>query len=468
MGKATCPGALRQGIQGRSPGASIKVLATSSSSRRYTEASTHRMAGSSLLAAIFAQGPKQGQLVTNNLRPAEVDPGAEFPLVLSAREGGDLVGHVVINSLLRGRAHGGLRMAPTVSVPELSALARTMTLKYGYLRLPFGGAKAGVIGDPEGPVDERQAALDRFARALAPELRSRVYVPAADMGTDAPAVRNALVCAGVPVARRQLRASHSGHYTAITVLHAARCAAESLGWGLEGKTAMVEGFGKVGATLATLLVAAGVRLVGLSTSMEACIGRRDWTCGLSPGPRRPSAHALCSRPLLGTPTASPRLIGLKADILFPCASYETIHASNWQTVQARMVCPGANNGLSPEAEAALVEHGTMVVPDFVANCGGVLGSVLEFASLGRDEIEMLLARQVSLHVPRLVAEAERQGLTLRQVAERLARQRFEGMAKADDSRSGRVILVRRRDGLLPAWTTMIIFHSQTRNKAYLS
>ena len=361
----------------------------------------------------------------------------EFPLTLTARSGDQLLGHVVIDSLLRGRAHGGLRMSPGVGVPELTALARTMTLKYGYLRLPFGGAKGGVIGDPEASAGVRQDLLNRFALAIAPELQARLYVPAADMGTDALSVRSALISAGVPVASRQIRATRSGHYTAWTVLHAARQACESMGWNLTGRTAIVEGFGKVGSVLAQLLGDAGVRLVGVSTSH----GGLYHPDGLDLYAVNQASALLGPRFVhqasLGTCVPSPELLSHPTELFFPCAAFESIRSTNCESVQARLVCPAANNGLSRSAEEALVARGTMVVPDFVSNCGGVLGSVLEFASLSRAEIEFMLARQVESHLPRLIAEASRQGRSLRELAEGLALERFEGMARQEEGQKRR-------------------------------
>ena len=108
-------------------------------------------------------------------------------LVCTVVEDSTVMGYVVIDSTVGGRSCGGLRMLPDVDEAEIRSLGRAMTLKYGFLGLPQGGAKAGVRGDPEAPQAERWRRLVEFGRAIAPLLRSHVYIPGTDMGTEDPA-----------------------------------------------------------------------------------------------------------------------------------------------------------------------------------------------------------------------------------------------------------------------------------------
>ncbi|MDI7277102.1 MAG: Glu/Leu/Phe/Val dehydrogenase dimerization domain-containing protein, partial [Anaerolineae bacterium] len=98
-----------------------------------------------------------------------------------------------------------------VDEEEIRGLARAMTLKYGFLGLPQGGAKAGVRGDPEAPLPERRERLLAFARAIAPLLQRRIYVPGTDMGTDNADIRTLLQVVGVRVKARELRGTDSGY-----------------------------------------------------------------------------------------------------------------------------------------------------------------------------------------------------------------------------------------------------------------
>ena len=365
-------------------------------------------------------------------RPSKA-PAGNLPFVDVVTGDGHCVGWIVIDSLLRSRAHGGLRMSPTVDEAELRALARTMTLKYGYLRQPFGGAKAGVRGDPDAPAEERRQLLTQFASAASPLLRSRTYVPAPDMGTDVNDIRLVFEQAGVRVSPRQLRVSRSGTYTALTTFTSAVQIARYLGIGLEGARVAIEGFGRVGSALATLLVDAGARLVAASTSRGALYD----PAGLDVGSLARVAAEFGSRVVHHFDRArrlpAEALPTLPVELLFPCGGFHTIHGLMSDEIKARVVCPGANNALTPDAEARLFERDVLVVPDFVANCGGVLGSILEFASIRTTEIERSLRTHTETHIGRLMVRARQEGVSLRRVAEALAMRRFEEMSRATRS-----------------------------------
>src|SRR3990172_969239 len=187
-------------------------------------------------------------------------------LTCIVKDAGRTLGFLVVDTFVAGRSHGGVRMHPDVTAEEIGLLARTMSLKYAFLGLPFGGAKAGVIGDPEAPLEERRRRLGQFGRALAELLRKELFVPAADMGTDHEDIRHLLRQAGVPMQGRRLPAVSSGYYTAHSVLAGLREMARSQGRGLAGLKVAIEGFGKVGSQLAELLAQAGARVVAISTS----------------------------------------------------------------------------------------------------------------------------------------------------------------------------------------------------------
>ncbi len=193
----------------------------------------------------------------------------------------------------------------------MRGLARAMTLKYGFLGLAQGGAKAGVRGDPEAPLEERRRCLGEFGRAIAPLLLGRTFVPGTDMGTDNADIAWLLAAAGRRLAPRELRGTQSGYYTALSVALSAREATKHIGLELSACRVAIEGLGRVGSPLATLLRAAGARVVAVSTSRGAIYdpegldverlvalgtragqprGRGLSRCG-APGPRRPSRAA---------------------------------------------------------------------------------------------------------------------------------------------------------------------------------
>jgi glutamate dehydrogenase/leucine dehydrogenase len=163
-------------------------------------------------------------------------------LIYTVASGSEVSGYVVIDSMVAGRSCGGLRMLPDVDKEEMSGLARSMTLKYGFLGLPQGGAKAGVRGDPASPRSLRWRLLKDFAGAIEPLLKTHTYAPGADMGTDNADIRYLLHSIGFSIKRRELRENHSGYYTARTVLAGVIQAAGHLALSLEGCTAAIEDF----------------------------------------------------------------------------------------------------------------------------------------------------------------------------------------------------------------------------------
>jgi len=344
--------------------------------------------------------------------------------VCTVTEGRDVAGYVVIDSVVSGRSCGGLRIAPGLDEAEVRALARGMTLKFGFLGLPQGGGKAGIRGDPDAPEPERRARIEAFGRAIAPLLQGGVYLPATDMGTDIEDIRHLLTAAGVNPRRRELRSPRTGYYTAVTVFAGARQAARVLGLRLAGATAAIEGFGKVGGALAELLDGAGVRVVAVSTSRGAI---HD-PAGLDVPRLVRLAAEFGSRVVEVYPHAKrlerEALLEAPVDLLCPCARHESVHAGNAGTIAARAIVPGANNPVTFEAEEALFVRGTLCLPCFITNCGGVLGGTMEFAGVDRATIADFMDRHVGARIGEVLDEAARQGVPPRAVAEPLALRRF--------------------------------------------
>lgn len=373
-------------------------------------------------------------------------------------EEGALLGWVGLDSAICGRSRGGLRMVPDLQRVEIEKLARAMTLKYGLLGLPQGGGKGGLFGDPEAPAAERAKALGRFARAAAELLRERRYVPDADMGTTGREIQQMLGTLGLRVARREHRGETSGVYTAATVLAGARAgaAAQGMEWG--GSRVVVEGFGKVGAPLARMCVEAGARVVGVSTRH----GGLHEPGGVNVA-RLVELQGVDARLALTAYAAGhegSRLVeldelkGLPAEIFCPCARHDSIGVEEVKRMEARVVSCGANSPITAQGEETLAQRGILAVPDFVANCGGVLGGTMEFAGWRADEILRFCGEVFGPRVERLLKEAGRSGRPLRGYCEEVARERFAAVKERAErgSWSGRVVeagLSVYREGFLP-------------------
>lgn len=368
--------------------------------------------------------------------------------------GGEALGAVAVDSTVRGRARGGLRISSRGDVAEVRPLARAMTLKYGFLGLPQGGAKGTVRGDPEGPPEGRRAVLAAFARAAAPLLRSGVYLPDADVGTRNEDVRFVLARAGVVPKRREWRGERSGEWTAVTALAALAQTAARAGRPLREARVAIEGFGAVGSALAGLVAATGARVVAVSTSRGAVWNERGLDVARLVAAADAEGAAFVRR-IPGERSDPAALLELDVDYLCPCAVGTTIHSGNVEKVLARAIVPGANAPLSPEAERTLHDRGVVCVPDFLSNCGGVLGGTMEFSGVDGEGIREFVRSEVGPRIGRILDRAADRGRPPREVAEPIAAAAHEAVRRAAES-SGPGGAVRglaleaHRRGLLPA------------------
>ena len=350
---------------------------------------------------------------------------ADGQRIYTVKQGAETLGFIAVDSTVAGRSRGGLRLVEDVSEAEIRAAARAMTFKYGLLGLPQGGAKAGVRGAGEATQEHRRHRLLEFARAAEPLLADRVYVPDADMGTSARDVRWMMRTIGCPVRRRDWRGTRSGYYTAVSCVTSAAAAAGHLGIPLAGCRVAIEGFGSVGGALGALMRDRGAKVVAVSTSQGALYD----SSGLDVDRISALAAESGSRAVRLYDDAEQleraALLELPVDVLCPCARFHSVDAHNASRVSARVICAGANDPLSSDAERILFERGTMYLPDFVTNCGGVLGGTMEFASVKPERIAATIDDHIGRLASRLLDRAERQGVTPRSLVEPVAMERFE-------------------------------------------
>jgi glutamate dehydrogenase (NAD(P)+) len=346
-------------------------------------------------------------------------------IVIRSGSRGDVLGFVCVDSTINDRARGGLRLMPDVSQDELEKLARAMTLKYGFLGLPQGGAKGGVLGDPEASPEVRASALLRFAQAAQSMLLARTYVPDADMGTTGADVQRMLEGIGVRISRREYRGSRSGDYTAGTVFEAARAAAGIQGVTIAGCRVAIEGFGKVGGPLAKMFVRTGSRVVAISTKAGGLYNPRGLDIATLRERGRAAGGSIVTEAGLGDRIDATELKVVPSEIFCPCARHDSVREDDVPTMPARVVSCGANSPITRAAEQRLWERGVLCVPDFVANCGGVLGGTMEFAGWRPAEIFDFYDRRFRARVELLIRDAQRSGHPLRAAAEALARARFD-------------------------------------------
>lgn len=337
----------------------------------------------------------------------------------SAKEG--VRGFVVIDNTALGPAIGGVRVSPTVTVREVCRLARTMTLKNSIAGLPHGGAKAGIVGDPADPRKERMfRVFARMMRDLAE------YIPGPDMGCDETSmawIRDETGRAvGLPEELGGLPLDKLGA-TGFGVAVCAEVAARFAGIELRGARVAVEGFGSVGTAAARYLAEKGALLVAAADSRGAI----HHPGGLEVEElirlkRQGSSVADCGK---GSRIGTSEIFGVDCDILVPAAAPDVIHAGNADGIKARLVLQGANIPATAEAEEKLQARGVVVVPDFIANAGGVIMAAMEHAGRNRQEAFGAIGERIRKNTGLVLEKAASEKMLPRQAADLLARERVK-------------------------------------------
>ncbi|MFO0752908.1 MAG: Glu/Leu/Phe/Val dehydrogenase dimerization domain-containing protein [Thermodesulfovibrionales bacterium] len=341
------------------------------------------------------------------------------------------LGYLVIDRTVGANpCGGGIRLAPGLSVAEIAQLARVMTLKFGFLNFPHGGAKAGITVADSLVQQRRKDVMAAFGRNLGILVKKHVYFFGEDMGTtpdDINAMQEAL---GNPL---HASGGEGVGYTALTVFETIRQGVLFRGAGFSSATAAIEGFGKVGAELALMLEQAGVKLVAVSTADGALHNPAGLDVRLLCFLRKAYGSGLVLHYLNAERIAQRDLLGLPVEILVPCARTWSVDAENAGSVAARMIVPAANAPLTPEAEKILLSRGVFCLPDFVANCGAVLSSRMSSLGFGHAEIRRTVEGIFAEKVARLLKVSEKLEIPPLELARDVAWRNFERMNRACSS-----------------------------------
>ncbi len=343
-----------------------------------------------------------------------------------------LTGYRVQHSTVLGPTKGGIRYDREVSLGECAALAMWMTWKCALLCLPYGGAKGGIRCDPRAlSPAELERLTRRFTSELIELIGPQIDIPAPDMATNEQtmawmmdtysmqmghAVPEVVTGKPISIGGSIFRREATGAGIVMVAGHACR----RLGLTLDRQRCVVQGFGNVGGVAATELHERGATVVAVS----------DLSGGLyaEAGLDVPELHAYAAEhgSLAGYDRCeritNEELLELPCDLLFVAAREDQITAANAGRVQAKVVVEGANGPTTLEADAILTARGIPVVPDVLANAGGVTVSYFEWVQdLGRlfwdrDEIRGKLADMLEDASHRVWSVSEEKGITLRQAA----------------------------------------------------
>jgi glutamate dehydrogenase (NAD(P)+) len=311
---------------------------------------------------------------------------------------------VVVDNVACGPAIGGVRMAPDVTVEEVSRLARAMTLKNAAAGLAHGGGKAGIVADPAGaPADK-----ERLIRAFARGIRSLTdYIPGPDMGTDERCmawVKDEIGRAvGLPRVLGGIPLDEIG----------------ATGWGV----AIAVEVAAPEAGIARFLAARGSRVVAVSDSRGAVHDPMGLPLDAL------IAHKRDGRPLSdfsgGRAIGRAALIGVPCEIWIPAARPDTLTADNVSGLQARLVIQGANIPATEAAERWMHAHRILSVPDFIANAGGVICAAIEYHGGTQAQAFAAIEERIRANTRETLEHARANGLLPREAATRMARARVE-------------------------------------------
>jgi glutamate dehydrogenase/leucine dehydrogenase len=328
---------------------------------------------------------------------------------------------VVVDNVACGPSIGGARMEPDVSVDECFRLARAMTYKNAAAGIPHGGGKAVIFADPKMDRDEKERLVRSFARAIG-DIRD--YIVGPDMGTDETCMawcRDEIGRAvGLPPEVGGIPLDEIGA-TGFGLCVCAEAAQEFCEVKLDGARVVVQGFGSVGRHAARFLREKGARLVAAADSRGAVVaeGGLDVDALLEHKAGGASVTEFAGGKSIGLDA----LLDVDCDIFVPAARPDVIRADNVQRVTAGLILSGANIAVTDEAERVLHARGVLVVPDFIANAGGVICAAVEYHGGTQSQAFAVIEEKIRTNTTMVLKDAAETREPPRVAARSMAEQR---------------------------------------------
>lgn len=370
------------------------------------------------------------------LRHPKRELTVNFPVTMDSGAVRVFTGYRVHHNTVRGPTKGGIRFHPNVDLNEMRALAMWMTWKCAVVNIPYGGAKGGVIVDPNKLSESEVRRLTRrFATEISILMSPEGDIPAPDVNTNAQTMAWIMdtysmhkgysipaVVTGKPV---QIggslgRVDATGRGVMVTTREALKMCGKSF----RDVTVAVQGFGNVGSYAAALMAEEGATIVAISDASGGVANPK----GLDV--KALKDYVAKNKLVRGFPEAdaitNEELLAYKCDVLTPCALENQLTAKNADKVQAWVIAEGANGPTTPEADRILEDKGVMLIPDILCNAGGVTASYFEWVQdlqsffWTEAEINARLERIMAEAFYAVMAEAEKRKVGRRVAAQVLA------------------------------------------------
>ena len=333
---------------------------------------------------VFAIDPNLIRVLSQVKKALEVS----IPVAMNDGSIEVFAGYRVTHNVARGPSKGGIRYHPDVTLDEVKALSMWMTWKCALMALPFGGAKGGVICNPKSlEASELERMTRRYTSEIINDIGPERDIPAPDVGTD-PRVMAWIfdtysmnkghsvlgVVTGKPLSIGGSLGREEA--TARGSLYCIQALSVKQGKRVSDYSVAIQGFGNVGSNLARLLHPEGAKVIAVSDSRGGVHNPNgiDVPAALAHKQERGTLEGLAN----AEPVTNEELVELPCDILAPCALEQIITEENAERVKATVICEGANGPVTPAADAILEDRGILVLPDVLANAGGVVVSYFEW------------------------------------------------------------------------------------------
>lgn len=328
---------------------------------------------------------------------------------------------LVVDNVAAGPAIGGVRMAEDVNARECFRLARAMTLKNAMAGLAHGGGKSVIAADPSMPAEDKARLVRAFARAITDVLD---YIPGPDMGTNEVSmaqVKSVIGRAvGLPREIGGIPLDEIGA-TGLGLVAAVEAAQPYCDMEMDGARVVVQGFGSVGQHAARFLQQKGARLVAVSDSGGARVCESGFDIEKLIELKATGKSVANSNQ--GSTLAAVDLLAVPCEIWIPAARPDVITEENAARIDAKIVVQGANIPATEGAERILAERGVLVLPDFVANAGGVICAAVEYHGGSEAQALQTIKQRIGTNTTQILKRMTERGGLPREAALAIARER---------------------------------------------
>lgn len=364
------------------------------------------------------------------------DIGPEKIFIVSDKKTG-MKGWVVIDNTVLGVGKGGIRMTSNVTIEEVARLARAMTLKNSMASLPFGGAKSGILAPPEvlKDKDKKKEYIIAFSKAIK-AICPKLYVAGPDMNTGEEEMRWFVEANGSWKAatgkpkdmcfgkeKKKCGIPHEYGSTGFGVCHAALVALDFKKMDVKQTSFAVEGFGNVGYFAAKNLIEHGAKLVAISDSKGTLYNPDGINFQELERVKKETGSVTNYRP--GQVLKTSDLFELNVDMLVTAAVPDVINKNNVDKIKAKVIVEGSNIPTRPEYEQILHERGILIIPDFVANAGGVISSYAEYIGKTPDDMFEIVKKKIVSNTKKVLSLSKKEGIKPRDAAMKIALERIK-------------------------------------------